>query len=237
MMSKITSYENDGKQDDVVAACRDLEANLLIKHASWPDRYPERIKAIEEAERKHRGQHPRVFMLDHHLDIMTALAMADLLVTDESNVMFEALLFGVPAITVQDWLVPCETPPRRVWKGHEFSLPSTRADLERDIRRVLQSGFDPARFGKAHTLADYRDRWFSHRGRSGQAILDLLEWLAGPSPDAQVMAGPQPHILAIERTLDEIQQWRSTVEHSASWRLTAPLRRLVDLTRPITSKG
>lgn len=230
------SYENDCKQDDVVAACRDLEANLLIKHASWPDRYPERIKAIEEAERKHRGKHPRVFMLDHHLDIMTALAMADLLVTDESNVMFEALLFGVPAITVQDWLVPCETPPRRVWPGHEFTIPSTRTELARDIRRVLQNGFDPDRTGNRLPLADYRDRWFSHRGRSGQAILDLMEWLAGSSPDTQALAGPQPRVLALERTLDEAQQWRATVEHSASWRLTAPLRRVVDMTHPIPPK-
>lgn len=230
------SYENDGKQDDVVAACRNLEANLLIKHASWPERYPERIKAIAEAERKHRGQHPRVFILDHQLDIMTALAMADVLVTDESNVMFEALLFGVPAISVQDWMVPCETPPRRVWKNHDFAIPSTRAELARDMQRVMEAHRDPASPGAARDLAAHRDRWFSHRGRSGQAILDLLEWMAGPSPESQALAGPQPRILSLERTLNELQQWRSTVHRSASWRLTAPLRRMVDRSRPIKPK-
>jgi hypothetical protein len=186
------SYENDGKQDDVVAACRDLEANLLIKHASWPDRYPKRIKAIEDAERKHRGQHPRVFILDHDLDIMTALAMADVLVTDESNVMFEALLFGVPAISVQDWMVPCETPPRRVWKNHDFVIPSTRAALARDMHQALAAYRDPARPAP-------RTTW-PPTGTVGSPIAaaparpSLICWSGwpGPRPSPKHWPGPNP---------------------------------------------
>ena len=66
---------------------------------------------ISDLEAKYRN-HPRVKAMDRKTSIMFALALADVIVSEESSVMVEALLFGVPAIAVVDWTIPDRNPPR-----------------------------------------------------------------------------------------------------------------------------
>jgi hypothetical protein len=218
------SFENDGKQDDVVQACRDLDCNLLIKQAPWPDSHPEMVANIEEMANAHRGRHPRLHILDSRMDIMSALAMADVLVTDESCVMFEALLFGVPSISVQDWVVPIKTDRRRVRARHDFSVLSTRAQLREHIRILLEQGFHAPGLGKSNTLMGYRDRWFSRRGRAAVATMDLLEWMSGSSPVTSPLHRLFRQQDELKQQVTQLQTWRMEVERSLSWRMTRPLR-------------
>lgn len=219
------SYENDGKQDDVVQACSKLPVNLLIKQAPWSDAWPDIQRNIREMADRHRGL-PRVHLLDPELDIMSALGLADLLITDESCVMFESLLQDVPTLSVQDWLVPCENPPRRVQARHEFAIRTTRANLGDDIRRGLEAGFTTKTYGLPHPLSHYQSQWFSHRGRSAIAIMDLIEWTAGSHPESR--SGPGPRIQRWVNENTRLVRWRKDVEASLSWRMTRPLRGVID---------
>lgn len=218
------SYENDGKQEDVVQACRGLNATLLIKQAVWPDAYPEIQRNIREMAERHRGRYPRVHVLDPGLDIMVALGLAQMLITDESNVMFEALLREVPTISVQDWLVPCEQPARTVRAGHDFLIRSTRAGLRELLQSGLAGGCTPASFGLVQPMSYYQEQWFSHRGHAAQSILDVVEWTAGRVPGS--LSGPAPVLQRSEGERARLAAWRTEVERSVSWRVTRPLRAL-----------
>lgn len=218
------TYENDGKQEDVVQACRGLEATLLIKQAVWPDAFPDMQRNIREMADRHRGRYPRVHVLDPGLDIMVALGLAQVLITDESNVMFEALLREVPTISVQDWLVPCEKPARRVKAQHDFLIRSTRAGLRDDLQRGLAGGCTPASFGLPQPLSYYQGQWFSHRGHAARSIMDVVEWTAGREPGS--LSGPAPILQRCEIERTRLAAWRAEVERSLSWRMTRPLRAL-----------
>ena len=51
-------------------------------------------------------------LLDGLPDKNGLLGLADVLVTEESSVMVEALLLGIPVVAVTDWLIPDRNPPR-----------------------------------------------------------------------------------------------------------------------------
>ena len=64
---------------------------------------------------------------------MTALAMSDIIVSDESNVMAEALMFGKLSIAVADWLIPDCTPSRYA-NPMDYVIKTTKKDLRKDVK-------------------------------------------------------------------------------------------------------
>ena len=106
------SWENDGKEDDFITALASLNVNLLIKQAHWSDRYSHIIENIRQMRALHEGKYDNVYYIEPEESIMTALAMCDLVVSDESSVMAEGLMFGKMSIAVTDWLIPDTTPSR-----------------------------------------------------------------------------------------------------------------------------
>ena len=95
------SWENDGKVDDFVGSLINLPVNLLIKY--WPGHVlPEQHQRL--------GDNDNVYIIDPNVDTMYCLALADVVVSDESNCLIEALLFDVPGISVTDWIVSAVAP-------------------------------------------------------------------------------------------------------------------------------
>jgi GT2 family glycosyltransferase/tetratricopeptide (TPR) repeat protein/SAM-dependent methyltransferase len=164
------SWENDGKQDDLVRSLRELPVNLLLKQAPWPEAYPQILENIRRMNELHRGCAENVHVLDPHLGIMPCLGLADLLVTEESSVMVEALLLGIPVVAVTDWLIPDRNPPRPAMIPFDFPIKTTRAELRRTVAGLL-ANFDQARID----MVRLRDEQFACLGESAPRIMDVID--------------------------------------------------------------
>lgn len=164
------SWENDGKQDDLVQSLRDLPVNLLLKQAPWPETYPQVLENIRRMNELHRGCAENVYILDPNLGIMPCLGLADLLVTEESSVMVEALLLGIPVVAVTDWLIPDRNPPRPAMIPFDFPVKTTRAELRRTVADVL-ANLDQTRIDTVRL----RDEQFACLGESVSRIMDVIE--------------------------------------------------------------
>lgn len=164
------SWENHGKQDDFVQRLRDLPVNLLLKQAPWSDAYPQVLENIRQMNALHRGMADNIHVIDPNVSIMYCIGIADLLVSDESSVLIEAALHGVPSVAVTDWLIPDRQPPRPACVPFDHVRKIQRASLRGVVEALLQ---DPAA-ARSDALR-LRDHHFSHFGQSSQLVVDLLE--------------------------------------------------------------
>ena len=243
------SWENDGKQDDFVNSCLDIGCNLLVKQAPWPDSHPEIVKNIDQMEAKYRNYHPRLHIMNRETDIITALALSDVIVTDESCVMFEALLFNIPSISVRDWIIPDCTPPRFSSAPHDFVIQSSKSKLREDVSMALD--YDKNSNSTDGKMAGYRAKWFSHMGSSAVACMDLVEWLYCSQPYKTAIENTKlsAKLLRLEQKLEETEKGLASitnslqatnkklleyktlidfVNQSRTWRYTRPIRRMIE---------
>ena len=68
---------------------------------------------------EHEGKYENVYYMNPKDNIMYALAMSDLVISEESSVMTEALMFLVPSIGVRDW-ADVDLPYEYVYRDYEF---------------------------------------------------------------------------------------------------------------------
>lgn len=182
------SWENHGKQNDFVRALGGLSVNLLLKQAPWSDKYPQVLASISEMNALHRHVGPDVHIIEPEVDIIHCLALADLMVSDESSVLIEALLLGIPGIAVMDWLIPDCTPPRRACVPFDFVFKTELNALSETARDIL------ARPEMARAQLDsQRDRHFSHLGQSAARIMDVLDACVEDRPIPLAPLTPRHH--------------------------------------------
>lgn len=163
------SWENNGKQDDFVQALLSLNANLVIKQNDWK-KYVEINENIKTMRALHEHKYENVYFIDQEESIMTALALCDLVVSDESNVMTDAILLNKPSIAVTDWLIPDETPCRPACVPIDYVIKCQKAELRQTVEAVMK-----------HTIPyeDYvKKGWdtFSNVGNSCSEIMDAIEY-------------------------------------------------------------
>lgn len=106
--------EQDGKQRQVVDSIRNTNLNLTIKH--WEDESyidlfptlltPEYMKNLQ-AENSYAEQFKNITVISPRENIMNVLKEADLLITDQSSVLYEAAMLNVPTLTCSDWKHAC----------------------------------------------------------------------------------------------------------------------------------
>jgi tetratricopeptide (TPR) repeat protein len=179
------SWENNGKQDDFVQKLKTLPVNLLLKQAPWPDAYPAVLENIRKMNALHEGMAENIHIVDPNVSIMYCIGIADLLVSEESSVLIEAALFGVPSLSVQDWLIPDRTPPRPACVPFENVCKTTSNALRQTVEDILA---DPT---ESHAEAlRLRDHHFSHFGQSSRMAVDLIEaaWNAEELPSLPLEA-------------------------------------------------
>ncbi len=167
------SYENEGKEHDFVSALQSLPVNLLIKQAHWPDKYQSVLEDIARMREMHEGKYENVYYIDPKENIMTALAMSDLIVSDESSVMAEGLMFGKPSIAVTDWRMPDTVPPRFASVPMEYVYRCKKAEL-----REMAEKFYHGEISLDH-LEKWQDLIFGNRGNCCRDILDAIEYYTG----------------------------------------------------------
>lgn len=164
------AWENDGKQDDFVKAMQKLDVNMLIKQAPWDkEKYPEIFENCEKMAAKHKGL-DRVCILPNETNIFEAIAVSDILVSEESSTMCEAAILGIPAISVSDWLIPDVTPSRLPKCDYDFVTMTYIKDLTEKTKEILEN------------YEYYRDRVnqfkadnFSNIGSSSRIIMDIID--------------------------------------------------------------
>jgi tetratricopeptide (TPR) repeat protein len=164
------SWENHGKQDDFVKAFVDLPVNVLLKQAPWSEAYPTVLESIRQMNELHRGCADNVHIIDTNISIMYCMGLADVLVSDESSVLTEALLLDVPGVAVTDWLIPDCDPPRTACVPYDYVTKTSKAKLRQTVEAILSEP-DSTR---QKTRMD-RDRQFSHLGSSAGRVMDTIE--------------------------------------------------------------
>lgn len=170
------SWENDGKEDDFIKALSSLKVNLLIKQAHWSEKYVNIIENIKEMRRLHEGKYDNVYYIEPEESIMTALSMCDLVVSDESSVMAEALMFNVPSIAVTDWLIPDTTPSRYASVPMDYVIKCTKAELKESVCKYLSS---PETYSR---ILNNGKMQFSNAENCCSDILDAIEYFTSCNP-------------------------------------------------------
>lgn len=164
------SWENDEKEDDFVRALASLPVNLLIKQAAWPKGYEFIVKNIEDMREAHEGKYDNVYFLEPEENIMAALKMCDLIVSDESSVMMEGLMFGKPSIAVRDWLIPDTFPSRFACIPFENVYKCKKVELRESVEQFLAAGSCRNR-----TLSN-PEEMFVNKENVNKDILDAIEY-------------------------------------------------------------
>lgn len=186
------SWENHGKQDEFVQSLKDLPVNLLLKQAPWSDKYRWVLNNIEEMDALHRNCADNVYVIDREISIMYCLGLADVMVSDESSVLTEALLLDVPGIAVTDWLIPDTNPPRHASVPYDYVIKTVRADLRKTVEHVLQHSAE-----YQQQIAVNKQHQFAHLGQSATLIADNIE--AALSGESQLPTPPIKAQVDIDR--------------------------------------
>lgn len=164
------AWENDGKQDDFVKAALKLDVNILIKqYPATPDNFPEMYKCIQEMNEKHKNIHG-VTILDEKMNIFEAILASDILVSEESSTLAEAIMMGIPSVSVSDWLIPDTVPSRLPNCNYDFVVTTTKAKLSECINDIL---INYEKYKK--DAEESGERTFCNIGRSASMIMDILE--------------------------------------------------------------
>ncbi len=164
------SWENDGKQDEFVQSLKELPVNLLLKQAHYSEYFAEIKNNIKKMNELHSNYKENVHIINPDINIMLCLELADIIVSDESNVLFEGLLLNVPGIAVTDWTIPDCSPPRLANACYEFVIKTKKANLSNTVEKVLNSLESYKK-----QLEIEKNNYFSYLGVSSARIMDLID--------------------------------------------------------------
>lgn len=169
------SYETDFKQDQVFEALKESGVNLLIKHwiaDHFIEENPEIYRSIEVFKKKIEGKYDFVRFINPKQSIMECLGISDLLITDESSVLYEALLFGLPTLVPSNWVMRrSSASPSRKIKVPELAIFSPPYE---EIGKTVEKYFADTDQYKDRIL-EFRDSVFSYLGSSSKRALDCLD--------------------------------------------------------------
>lgn len=211
--------EDDDKLASFVAEARGTVPNLLIRHAprdevDYTRPFYEEILADD-----------RVYVLDDTWEFIECLRISDVLVSDGSSVIQEAVLTDTVPISVTEWRKPAvdEVLP-------EYCFETSRNELAALLENICD---DLSAYRR--TLQEHRDNHFANLGSSSETVVDLLDaFVDGREPPID----PIPHeTTAIRRVYSRLigmpyQRFRDRVVFSMSNDTKARLRRW-QLDRPL----
>lgn len=163
------AWENDGKQDEFVQAMLPLDVNILVKQAPWPDTYPDQIKNVAAMYELHKDN-PRVIQLDPKTNILDAIMISDILVSEESSTMCECVMMGKPAISVCNWLIPDVKPSRYPSDDYDYVVKTTKEELTECVQNVLDNYEE-----YSQEAQKYSDTHFANLGHCIPTMMDILD--------------------------------------------------------------
>lgn len=168
------SWEYDGRQLEIIEACKGLDVNLIIKQFPWnPDEnavFKYQYDLCNEMSQKSQGIE-NVFVLDPSINIFNAINICDLLVSEESSTLYEAMMLDKPVIAVTDWLVPdnLPNPPRFPDFPYEFAVHANKSELKEVISNVVND------VSYTEKISRYRKENFPNIGYAAKTIVDTID--------------------------------------------------------------
>ena len=202
------AWENDGKQDDFVQAMLKLDVNIVIKQADWnPTLYPEQVKNVREMAELHKNVE-RVTILPPVTNIFEAIAVSDILVSEESSTMCEAVMMGVPAVAVSDWLIPDVTPSRYPKCDYDFVFPCKKDELTDTIRKMTEN------YEEYQSQAQrFSEKNFSNIGQVSTMVMDIIDDCVNGAPIRyeQIQPSEIAKISAKDDLRHKVAQWKNEV--------------------------
>lgn len=168
------AWENDYKQDDFVQAMKTLDVNILIKQGPWNSprwlkERPDIYQNVLDMNELHKDL-PGVTILDGTLNIFEAIAVSDVLVSEESSTLCEAVMMGIPAVSVTDWLIPDTIPSRLSKCEYDFVLTTTKLGLTGEVEKVINN-YEEYR----KKFSDISERTFNNIGSTSSMIMDIVD--------------------------------------------------------------
>ncbi len=159
------SFEQEGKEEDFIQALHTMEVNLLIKHADWNDNLPQAAtfkQCIADMRKLHEGNYENLYYIETKENIFPLIALSDLIVSDDSSVMTEALLFHVPSISVSEW--------RNYTLPYHYVFQCSKAELRQYAEDILKDK------GKEKDIQKWSSEIFSNVGKTTSLFMDLVEY-------------------------------------------------------------
>lgn len=175
------SWENDAKEDDFVQSLSSLPVNLLVKQAVFPEGFEHIVKNIQNMRKLHEGSYDNLYYIEPEESIMVALKMCDLVVSDESSVMIEGMIFGKPALAVEDWLIPDTEPSRFASIPYDEVYKCKRADLRETVEGLIAKGLEDDEISKK------AEAIFVNKEYVNRDILDAIEYFTAGKEEADFM--------------------------------------------------
>jgi CDP-glycerol glycerophosphotransferase (TagB/SpsB family) len=142
-----------------------MEVNLLIKHADWNDNLPQAAtfkQCIADMRKLHEGNYENLYYIETKENIFPLIALSDLIVSDDSSVMTEALLFHVPSISVSEW--------RNYTLPYHYVFQCSKAELRQYAEDILKDK------GKEKDIQKWSSEIFSNVGKTTSLFMDLVEY-------------------------------------------------------------
>lgn len=171
------SWEVEDKEDEFIRALASMEVNLLIKQAHWPAQFGNIIDNIKQMRAMHEGKYENVYYIEPTESILTALELCDIVVSDESSVMAEALMFHKPSIAVIDWLIPDGDSYRQADTPMDYVVKCKKAELREYAERLYT---DSTYY---NTILEKGNVVFSNQGNVCKDIMDAIEYFTNQKTD------------------------------------------------------
>lgn len=164
------AWENDNKQDDFVRSMLCLDVNILIKQAPFnPLVHPEICNNIRRMNELHKNI-SNVTILDPSVNIIDAICASDILVSEESSTLCEAVMLGIPAVSVSNWLIPDVTPSRFPFDVHTFAIKCKKEDLSNCVFNIINSYEKHSNNAKKYSTEN-----FKNIGQTSKIFMDLID--------------------------------------------------------------
>lgn len=194
------AWENDHKQDEFVQSMLQLDVNIVVKQAPWPESYTDQIANIKEMYELHKNN-SRVKIVDPKVNILDVIAVSDILVSEESSTMSESVMMGKPAISVSNWLIPDTTPSRFPENDYDYVIKTTKEQLCECVRSVIENYNYYANAAKA-----YSDNHFSNIGSCIPMMLDILDAVIDGRKSPYPALQPDNHVrLSVKQFCNHLQ--------------------------------
>lgn len=176
------SWENDGKEDDFVRALSSLKVNLLIKQAHWPKENSTIIDNIKQMRALHENKYDNLYYIEPEESIFTALQLCDMVVSDESSVMIEAIIFHKPSIAVTDWLIPDTFPSRPASVPMDCVVKCRKAELRAYAEKLISN---PSYY---YSIVETGMPFFSNQGHVCEDIMNAIEYFTDKKTDCSFIS-------------------------------------------------
>jgi len=164
------SWENDNKQLDFVNSLENENVNMLIKQYPCTETaFPDIYKNILEMNHICEGR-KNVYILEPETNIFSAILLSDILVSEESSTLLEAMLAGKISVSVTDWLIPDVNPPRLPCVPYEYVIKTQKSKLGSTLLEILNN-YDDFKKG----ALEYQKRNIDNIGTCGKKIMDIVD--------------------------------------------------------------